>query len=162
MHSIAEYKAAFSCLFDELGRHPSVEEIASYMGYSIAKMNELISYSFLEDRYGNGMTSLDTDVGEDGNETTLGSLVIDERVGDLFDSFFEKETETVVQKQLDKLFPERVKEVITLRYGLGGKEKHTLEYVGERLGITRERVRQIQAKAVKEMKNSPELRALIN
>jgi DNA-directed RNA polymerase sigma subunit (sigma70/sigma32) len=73
------------------------------------------------------------------------------------------QTETARNKggrPIEQVLTEREKQVILLRYGLGGREPMTLEEVGQTFGVTRERIRQIEAKALRKLRNNPHVQTL--
>jgi RNA polymerase primary sigma factor len=103
------------------------------------------------------VTSLDKPIGGEG-DAALGELFGDERAE------FEEEvhvslTEETLHRAIDEL-PDREKEVLTLRYGLGSEEPQSLEVIGKHLGLTRERVRQIEAQALERLAVNREIEAL--
>jgi RNA polymerase primary sigma factor len=121
-------------LWTQLAREPSLEEIAEEAGLPLQQAIEVRAAA-------RASTSLDQPIGEQ-EDAVFGDLV----AGD--DPLPDEVTERRLQKEalaraLDSL-PERDRRVLELRYGLSGEEPHTLEHIGRRLGLTRERVRQIE------------------
>lgn len=139
-------------LFTKLGRAPTRQEVADAAGITEKKLLLLLR-SAIEP------ASLDTPLGEDG-ETRLGDFL---RAG-VESSPSERVFRAIVSDELEgvlnSLTP-RERDVIALRYGLGEEEPHTLEEAGRRLHITRERVRQIEAKAMEKLRHSPNLPRLM-
>jgi RNA polymerase primary sigma factor len=127
----------------ELGREPTPPELAKRMGVPLGKV-QLLLESVREP------ASLDAPVGET-EESSLGHLVKDTSVGTPEDAAIRNEMADQVERAMAPL-AEREKEVLRLRYGLGTDREHTLEEVGRRLAITRERVRQIEARALAKMR----------
>jgi len=140
-------------LTQDLGRDPSDEELSEYLGLPVAKVKDIVKLS-------QETTSLDTIV-DDGNLTRLADLIKDESLTEPFEMVFSmtlQETMTDILSQLS----EREMKIIQLRYGLAGEDPLTLEETGKLLGITRERVRQIQEKATFKLRNLRELNEIKN
>jgi len=140
-------------LTQDLGRDPSDEELSEYLGLPVAKVKDIVKLS-------QETTSLDTIV-DDGNLTRLADLIKDESLTEPFEMVFSmtlQETMTDILSQLS----EREMKIIQLRYGLAGEDPLTLEETGKLLGITRERVRQIQEKATYKLRNLKELNEIKN
>lgn len=132
-------------LTHDLGRKPTVEELAEAMGMEVSKVRELMS---LKDNILK-ISSLDVPVGEEA-DTPLWELI-----EDTFIDPTEKLCEQIVIYEiLDKALrelPEREEKVIRLRFGFDDGNPHTLEQVGQIMGVTRERIRQIEAKAIRKL-----------
>jgi RNA polymerase primary sigma factor len=138
-------------LTQELGREPNFEEIADYMNVSPEQVENIIKYS--------GETaSLDVTV-DDDNVTTLSDLVFSDEYEEPFDSMFHVNLRDILKRSLEEL-NERERRIIVLRFGLNGHSPLTLEEIGSILGITRERVRQIQNKAIARMREIHLIREL--
>ena len=126
-------------LLQNMGREPSPEEIATEMGMTDAEIREIL-------RISQTTVSLETPIGEE-EDSELGDFIEDEDAVRSFDA---------VASQLDKdgvnealaMLPYRERKVIELRFGLKGEHPRTLEEVAKRFGVTRERIRQIEAKAL--------------
>jgi RNA polymerase primary sigma factor len=127
-------------LFQEYGRLPSTEEISQCMGIPIEEVNELVEALSLEP------VSLETPIGEDDDQ--LSDCVEDQSIPRPED---EAANSLLIQQIRDVMntLPEREKRVIELRFGLDNGTSRTLEQVSRELDITRERVRQIELKALK-------------
>lgn len=132
-------------LTSELGREPSEEELAAYMGVPRERIKEIMKFA-------QETTSLDTLVDED-QVTRLSDLIEDERAEEPLDRVFSVSMNSIIRRALDQL-NEREMKIIKLRYGLDGQNPMTLEETGQTLGITRERVRQIQETALGKLKNN--------
>ena len=102
------------------------------------------------ERYDRSAASLDEPVGEDA--APLGGLLADERAGDPFESAIARESRAEVSSML-RLLPERHREVIVRRYGLGEDVAQTHEQIGERLGVGEERSRQIEREALHRLRS---------
>jgi len=125
-------------LTQDLGRDPSNEELSEYMGIPVSKMKEIVKFS-------QETTSLDTIV-DDGNLTRLSDLIKDDSLIEPFEAVFSMTIQETMGDILSGL-SEREMKIIQLRFGLAGEGPLTLEETGRLLGITRERVRQIQERA---------------
>lgn len=136
-------------LTQELGRDPNNREISEYMDLPEAKVKEIM-------RLSQDTTSLDTTV-DDESSTALADLIEDECGQPPFESVFYLSLQDTLQDVLHEL-SEREKRIIVLRYGLNGQGPYTLEETGRFLGITRERVRQIQEKAIQKLRGAERIR----
>jgi len=126
------------------GREMTTPELAKALGVSEDRIFELKKYNA-------NVISLDTPVNPDEDETLLGDFVADENAVDLTElAIFEGLKEDVV-KMLDEL-SERERDVIRLRFGLEDGIPKTLEEVGKEFSVTRERIRQIEAKALRKLR----------
>jgi RNA polymerase primary sigma factor len=130
-------------LHAELGREPRPEELALRMGVGVGKVLLLIEAA-------RHPSSLEAPVGEEG-DTLVGHLVRDVHSGSPEDEAIRGELAKEIEHVMGPL-NEREREVLRLRYGLGLDRELTLEEIGRRLSITRERVRQIEAKALAKMR----------
>jgi RNA polymerase primary sigma factor len=138
-------------LTQDLGRDPSDEELSEYLGFPVSKVKEIVKLS-------QETTSLDTIV-DDGNLTRLADLIRDDSMEEPFERVFSMTLQDTMGDILSQL-SEREMKIIQLRFGLGGEGPLTLEETGKILGITRERVRQIQEKATFKLRNLRELHEL--
>lgn len=142
-------------LTQEYQRDPTPEEISEYLNISPDKVKEILSLS-------QETASLDCTV-DDDNATKLSDLIRDNNIAEPFEAVFNSTLKERISQVLEEL-SEREKKIIKLRFGLDGEEALTLEETGHIMGITRERVRQIQEKAkcklrhVKIIKDFEELR----
>lgn len=138
-------------LTQDLGRDPSDEELSEYLGVSVSKVKEIVKLS-------QETTSLDTIV-DDGNLTRLADLIKDDTQKEPFEMVFSMTLQETMGDILSQL-SEREMKIIQLRFGLAGEGPLTLEETGKLLGITRERVRQIQEKATFKLRGLKELHEL--
>ncbi|MDR2397303.1 MAG: sigma-70 family RNA polymerase sigma factor [Spirochaetaceae bacterium] len=138
-------------LTQDLGRDPSNEELSEYLGLSIAKVKEIVKLS-------QEITSLDTIV-DDGNLTRLADLIKDDTQAEPFELAFSTTLQETLEAILSRL-SEREMNILQLRFGLAGEGPLTLEETGHLLGITRERVRQIQEKAIFKLRGLKEIHEL--
>jgi RNA polymerase primary sigma factor len=151
LNTIKKCYFAAKHLTQDLGRDPSNEELSKYLGLPISKVNEIVKLS-------QETTSLDTIV-DDGNLTRLADLIKDESHTEPFESVFSMALQETLRNILSHL-SEREMRIIQLRFGLTGEGPLTLEETGKLLGITRERVRQIQEKATFKLRELKELNEL--
>jgi len=143
-------------LVQELGRRPSTEDIAKYMGVPPEVVHKVLEVAQVP-------ISLDTPIGEE-QETHLGDFIEDRSVI--------SPTEVVISNDLKQCMAAvlrtlsyREEKIIIMRFGLDGGNAHTLEEVGQSFAVTRERIRQIEAVALRKLRrqsHSEELRALLN
>ncbi len=142
-------------LTQEYQREPTPEEISDYLNISPEKVKEILSLS-------QETASLDSTV-DDDNATKLSDLIKDTNVPEPFEAVYHSTLKERISQVLEEL-SDREKKIIQLRFGLGGEQALTLEETGHIMGITRERVRQIQEKAkcklrhIKIIKDFEELR----
>jgi RNA polymerase primary sigma factor len=131
-------------LLQKLGRQPTIPEIAKEMKLSISKVVELLSVA-------QEPSSLEAPVGEEG-EDQLGDLIEDKTTLSPSDTVFL----TMLQEQMDDLLnstlSQREKKILELRFGLKGNKPHTLNEIGDILNITRERVRQLEMRSLKKLR----------
>ncbi len=132
---IAKIRRVSAQMTEEFGREPSDEELAEELGLSAAKVSALKSAAIRP-------TSLDQPVGDD-DSTQFGELVGDDNARDPFELLRDKDLRDEVGDLLGVL-DDRERRIINLRFGLDGKNPKTLEEVGEKFGVTRERIRQLQ------------------
>lgn len=141
---MSKVKKAERDLEQRFGREARIEEIAKYLDMKVEKVKEI--YSWMKDT-----TSLDIAVGED-DDTTIGSFVEDEVAADRFSSIEKEERTKAINTVLDTL-NERERFVIERRFGISVSRPCTLEEVGNELNISKERVRQIEAAALRKLRN---------
>ncbi|HEY4440321.1 MAG TPA: RNA polymerase sigma factor RpoD [Candidatus Elarobacter sp.] len=138
-------------LLQELGRDPTVEEIASEMGLTPEKVREVIKIS-------QEPISLETPIGEE-EDSHLGDFIEDQEAvapAEAASVMLLKEKMQDVLKNLT----ERERKVLVLRFGLEDGHQRTLEEVGQEFGVTRERIRQIEAKALRKLRHPSRGKAL--
>lgn len=133
-------------LQQELGRDAAPEEIAKKLG-NLTEEDVKNILTYLQNP-----VSLETPVGEDG-ENSLGDMVEDKREATPEEAMNVLVEQEEVKELLEQL-SDREQQVIRLRYGLGNEKTHTLEEIGDILGVTRERVRQIEARAMEKLRKN--------
>lgn len=126
------------------GREPKEAEVAAVLGIEVKKVKE--AYTWMKDT-----TSLDIMVGDD-EDTTVGSFIEDESVVPAFVAIEENDRITAIRNILDTL-NDREKMVIVRRFGIGLDRAETLDEIGKELGLSRERIRQIEAAALRKLRN---------
>jgi RNA polymerase primary sigma factor len=131
-------------LLQELGREPSDEEIGEEMGITPEKVREIVKVS-------QDPVSLETPIGEE-EDSHLGDFVEDREAVSPSDAASLTMLHSEVEDVLDTLTP-RERRVLQLRFGLIDGHQRTLEEVGKRFGVTRERIRQIEAKALRKLRH---------
>src|SRR3990172_3382951 len=131
-------------LLKELGREPTPDEIADRMDIHVSKVRRIL-------RLMKQTLSLETPIGDD-EESSLGDFIEDEKSPSPAESAIEKDLSYQTNMAMDTLTP-REQKVLKMRFGIGERQDYTLEEVGEVLGVTRERVRQIEAKAIRRLRH---------
>ena len=138
-------------LLQELGREPSPEEIAEEMGMPVERVREILKIS-------QEPVSLETPIGEE-EDSHLGDFIKDDNVPVPADAA----AFTLLKEQLEEVLgtlTEREQKVLTLRFGLEDGRARTLEEVGKEFNVTRERIRQIEAKALRKLRHPSRSRKL--
>ena len=147
VHMVEVINKATRCnrkLVQELGREPTVEEIAKELGLPVEKIIEA-------NRTAADTLSLDTPVGDE-EDTSIGSFVEDERTPGPADATSNALLAEALKEILDTL-TEREADVLKMRFGMYDGRTHTLEEVGQIFGVTRERIRQIENKAIRKLRH---------
>lgn len=142
--NINKFKKTERELLNQLNREPKIKEIADAMGISEKQAKEIQSY-IVEP------TSLDIQVGDD-DDTTIGSFIEDTHFVNPESAYIKESNGDIVNAVLDTL-SDREANILRLRFGIGGKKAMTLEEVGKEYGLTRERIRQIEAKALRKLRH---------
>lgn len=138
-------------LYQSEGRDPGAGEIAGRTGIAAARVEQV--FSMVQEP-----TSLDVPIGEDG-DATLGDLI---EATDAVDPHAAAEAgalQRAIAEALEELTP-REQRILRMRFGIGGTADHTLEEVGKAFGVTRERIRQIEAKAIAKLRQPGRARKL--
>ncbi|MCX5804534.1 MAG: sigma-70 family RNA polymerase sigma factor [Proteobacteria bacterium] len=130
-------------LFQELGRKPNLEEISSKADLPLEKVRKIMKIS-------NGTVSIETPIGDD--ESKLGDFLADPKASSPFMELVGISLREEIDKVLSTLTP-REEKVIRMRLGIGMRADSTLEEVGDAFGLTRERIRQIEAKALRKLQH---------
>ena len=139
-------------LFQELKREPTPEEIAERMGVSVEKIQRYFSMNPVT-------VSMDMPVGDE-EDTRLSDFIPDDDTPNPEGAVTELMLHEELYRVMDELLTVREKEVLTMRFGIADGEEHTLEEVGKVFGVTRERIRQIEHKALRKMGRSAKAKGL--
>ncbi|ADU96692.1 RNA polymerase sigma factor RpoD [Thermovibrio ammonificans] len=132
-------------MFQEMGREPKPEEIAERLKMPASKVRSILQLA-------QEPVSLETPIGDD-EDSTLGNFIEDTKSPIPEQEVIKKDLQEKVSQLLSQL-SEREALVLKLRFGLDGYPEHTLEQVGKELKVTRERIRQIESKALRKLRNS--------
>lgn len=145
---IARMRRVEHQLTERFGREPTVDEIAIEMNLEpkVIQHWQVVSLK---------PTSLDAPIGGESDASTFGELIGDERARNPYDEINDQQLRDEVDEFLDKL-DRRERDILKYRYGLRGARVETLESIGQRFKITRERVRQIQNEAVEKLRQMME------
>jgi len=141
---ISQYTQTKRRLSQELGREPSPEEIAIEMGVDIDKIHNIQKIS-------QQVLSLESPVGEEDEDSTLQEFIKDEKSL----TPVQLTDRTLLREKIKEVLvdlPEREQEILKMRFGLTDAITHTLEEVGNKFNVTRERIRQIEAKALEKIR----------
>jgi len=131
-------------LMQELGREPTPEEIAETMEIDPERVREILKIS-------QKTTSLETPIGEDG-DSYLGDFIADDAQLSPYDATANRMLKEDIERVLHTL-TDREAKVVRMRFGLNSSRPMTLEEVGKKFGVTRERIRQIEAKALRKLRH---------
>ena len=140
----SKIKRTMGVLAQELGRSPSEEEIAERLGVEVDKVKVALDVS-------QAVSSLDVPVSDD-EDTTVGDLQADHSAENPFNNLIQEANREIINNVFDTL-SEKEANVMRLRFGIGSDKALTLAEVGEELGVTRERIRQIEVKAIKKLRH---------
>lgn len=135
----------------KLRRQPSDEEIAKYLNVELEKVQTILDIS-------QAVSSLDIAVDDDG-ETSMGDLIADHNAESGYGNLVKEANSQIVRDVLETL-PTREAEIIKMRFGIDNEKAMTLEEVGKVYGITKERIRQIENKAIRKLRNPARARML--
>jgi RNA polymerase primary sigma factor len=131
-------------LQQELGREATTEELAARMELSPSKIRRIM-------RVAQEPVSLQTPVGEE-EESSLGDFIVDSRMTSPSDAMLNMHLREQTAEVLKTLSP-REEKIVKMRFGLQDGSEHTLEEVGQNFAVTRERIRQIEAKALRKLRH---------
>jgi RNA polymerase primary sigma factor len=155
VETISKYKQVFRKLFQDLGREPMPEEIATEMGVEVEKIYTI-------EKISQTTTSLEKSVGDDGDDkSTLGDFIADDKIPRPDQDATQQILREQIREVLNELSPKERK-ILEMRYGLEDSIQHTLEEVGKEFGVTRERIRQIEAKVHEKLRQNEKIVRLRN
>jgi len=152
VEKISKYTKVRKELFQSLGREPSPEEIAAEMEIEVEKVRHIIKIY-------QTATSLEAPIGDEDDSSTLADFIEDEKAVSPSVSAARK----LLRQRLSDILvdlDERERQILSMRFGLDDGITHTLEEVGQTFGVTRERIRQIQAKALERIRRHRQLERL--
>jgi len=152
VETISKYTQTRRRLLQDLGREPLPEEIAAEMGIEVEKVYHIM-------RISQETVSLETPVGEDEENSVLAEFIEDEKV--VAPSV--EAARTLLRARLKEILVDltpREQKILAMRFGLEDGITHTLEEVGQEFGVTRERIRQIEAKSLEKIREHRALKKL--
>jgi RNA polymerase primary sigma factor len=154
VETIAKYKQVARRLSQDLGRDPLAEEIALEMGVDVDKIYQI-------EKIDQDTVSLESPVGDDDGDgkSTLGDFIKDDKILSPDQEVARRILADQLREILDELSPKE-REILKLRHGLEDGIYHTLEEVGKKFGVTRERIRQIEAKALERIRTHDKAKRL--
>jgi RNA polymerase primary sigma factor len=154
VETISKYKQTHRRLSQDLGREPLAEEIATEMGIPVEKIHVIENIS-------QETISLEQPVGDDDDKSTLENFIPDDKILRPDQESSRRILSDQIRGVLDELNPKERK-ILEMRYGLVDGIQHTLERVGEEFGVTRERIRQIEAKVHEKLRQHEKIARLKN
>jgi len=156
VETIAKYKQVVRRLSQDLGRDPLPDEVAVEMGLEVEKIYNI-------EKIDQSTLSLDTPVGDDGDDknSTYGDFISDDKILSPDQESSRRILTDQVKEILDDL-SEKERRILELRHGLTDGIQHTLEEVGKQFSVTRERIRQIEAKAHEKIRQHEKINRLKN
>ena len=152
IETLSKYTKVKRQLLQDLGREPLPEEIASEMGIDVAKVHYIM-------RISQEAISLETPVGDEEGDSVLAEFIKDEKQASPNSIAAHSLLRERLKEILSDLLP-REREILSMRFGLEDGISHTLEEVGQAFGVTRERIRQIEARALEKIRERKDLKKL--
>lgn len=154
VETISKYKQVYRRLFQDLGREPLAEEIATEMGVEVEKVHII-------EKISQTTASLEKPIGDDEDKSTLGEFIPDDKIMRPDQESAQRILSDQIREVLNELSPKE-KKILEMRYGLEDGIQHTLEEVGHEFGVTRERIRQIEAKVHEKLRQNEKIIRLRN
>jgi RNA polymerase primary sigma factor len=139
-------------MLNDIGREPTPEELAEKLGMPLEKVRKTLKIA-------KEPISLETPVGDDDGDSSVGDFIEDKNAILPLDAAVQANLRETTTRVLASLTP-REERVLRMRFGIGMNTDHTLEEVGMQFSVTRERIRQIEAKALRKLKHPSRSRAL--
>ena len=141
---LGKVKKASSDLAQQLNRFPTDKEIAAFLDVELDKVQTVMDIA-------QATTSLDTPIDDDG-ETNMGDLIADRSIENPINNLIREANSQIIETVFDTLST-REAEVLKMRFGINALKAMTLEEIGQHYGLTRERIRQIENKAIRKLRN---------
>ncbi|MBP6926544.1 MAG: sigma-70 family RNA polymerase sigma factor [Candidatus Pacebacteria bacterium] len=154
VETISKYKQVSRRLAQDLGRDPLPEEIATEMGIEVEKVHVI-------ENINQDTRSLEAPVGDDDEKSTLGEFIPDDKILRPDQETSRSILQDQIREALNDLSPKE-RRILEMRYGLLDGVQHTLEEVGAEFGVTRERIRQIEAKVHEKLRQNEKVARLRN
>ena len=151
IETIGKVVRASRQILTEIGREPTPEELAKKLGMPLESVRKTLKIA-------REPLSLETPIGEEG-DSSLGDLIEDKNAILPIDAMIQSNLRETTTRMLASLTP-REERIVRMRFGLGMNSDHTLEEVGQQFSVTRERIRQIEAKALRKLKHPSRSRIL--
>lgn len=152
VETMAKYKQVSRRLSQDLGRDPMPEEIATEMGVEVDKIYQI-------EKISQDTISLELPIGDDDDRSRLSDFIADDKITSPDQEVAHSILTDQIQEILDSL-SEKERKILEMRHGLLDGTYHTLEEVGKEFGVTRERIRQIEAKALEKIRQHEKARRL--
>ena len=152
VETMAKYKQVSRRLSQDLGRDPMPEEIATEMGVEVEKIYQI-------EKISQDTISLELPIGDDDDRSRLSDFIADDKITAPDQEVAHSILTDQIQEILDSL-SEKERKILEMRHGLLDGTYHTLEEVGKEFGVTRERIRQIEAKALEKIRQHEKARRL--
>lgn len=154
VETISKYKQVVRRLGQDLGRDPMPEEVAMEMGIEVEKVHVI-------EQINQETRSLEQPIGDDEDKSTFGEFIPDDKILRPDQEASRRMLQDAIREELDQLSPKE-KRILEMRYGLIDGVQHTLEEVGKEFGVTRERIRQIEAKVHEKLRQNDRIQRLRN
>lgn len=154
VETISKYKQIYRRLSQDLGREPLAEEVATEMGVDVEKIHII-------EKISQDTTSLEKPINDDEEKSTLAEFIADDKILRPDQESAQRILHDQIFEVLDELSPKERK-ILEMRYGLINGVQHTLEEVGQEFGVTRERIRQIEAKVHEKLRGHEKIARLRN
>ncbi|HWC57987.1 MAG TPA: sigma-70 family RNA polymerase sigma factor [Candidatus Paceibacterota bacterium] len=154
VETISKYKQVVRRLAQDLGRDPLPEEIANEMGIEVEKVHVI-------EQINQETRSLEQPIGDDDDKSTFGEFIPDDKILRPDQEASRRMLHDAIRSVLEEISPKE-KRILEMRFGLIDGVQHTLEEVGKEFGVTRERIRQIEAKVHEKLRQNDRIQRLRN